>query len=64
MEGMENDLLNVTWQVELMEVSTGSEIELLELSSPVKSAVVLAILAVMLIGVGEDVDRKFIHFMV
>ena len=63
-EGIENDLLRVIWQVVLATPSTGNEIELVVLTSPVRSAEVFAIIALMLIGVGDEVDRKLVHLIV
>jgi hypothetical protein len=63
-EGIEKDLLRVIWQVVLATPSTGNEIELVVLTSPVRSAEVFAIIAVMLIGVGDEVERKLVHLIV
>jgi len=63
-EGIENDLLRVIWQVVLATPSTGNEIELVVLTSPVRSAEVFAIIALMLIGVGDEVERKLVHLIV
>lgn len=58
-EGIENDLLSVIWQVVVREESTGKSMGAVELTSPVRSEEVLATIADMLMGVGEEVDRKF-----
>lgn len=63
-DGIENVLLNVIWHVLLTALRTGKSIEAEELSYPVKSADVLAIMDEMAMGVGEEVDKKLIHLSV
>jgi hypothetical protein len=63
-EGIENDLLRVIWQVVLATPKTGNEIEFVVPTSPVRSAEVFAIIALILMGVGDDVERKLVHLIV
>jgi len=63
-EGIENVLLRVIWHEVVTEASTGREIEAVWLTSPVKSADVLATIAEMEMGVGDDAETKLIHLRV
>ena len=63
-EGIENYLLSVIWQVVVTAVRTGRDMGVVSLTYPVRSAEVLAIMPVMVIGVGEDVERKLLQRIV
>lgn len=63
-EGIENDFVKEIWQVVDAEPRTGRVMLVVWLRSPVRSAEVLTTMAVMLIGVGEEVERKLVHRMV
>lgn len=63
-EGIEKDLLRVIWQVVLATPRTGREIEFAWLIYPVRSDEVFAIIAVIAMGIGEEVERKLTHLIV
>lgn len=63
-EGIEKDLLKVIWAVVEATPRTGKVIPVFWLIYPVKSAEVLTIFDVILIGVGDEVERKLIHLTV
>lgn len=64
MEGIEKDFVRVIWQVVEATPKTGKAMLVTWLISPVRSAEVLTTFAVMLMGVGDEVERKFVHWMV
>lgn len=63
-DGIVNFLLRDIWAVVDTELSTGRVIVVVDDSYPVKSLDIFTTFAEMLVGFGEEVDKKLVHAIV